>query len=96
MATGVAGVLFTAFVKRCWSVPILYEAASLKHLLPYRFPNGVGRPLTRPRQRARLNRPVRKTGRNLSSRRGLRKPATQGRDEPDPRAVIDWPLKERR
>jgi hypothetical protein len=53
--------------------PIVYEAASLKHPLPYRFPNEAGRPLTRPRQRARLNRPVRRIGRNLNSRRGLRK-----------------------
>jgi len=53
--------------------PIVYEAASLKHPLPCRFPNEAVRPLTRPRQRARLNRPVRKTGRNLNSRRGLRK-----------------------
>jgi hypothetical protein len=52
---------------------IVYEAASQKHLLPCRFPNEAGRPLTRPRQRARLNRPVRKTGRNLNSRRALRK-----------------------
>jgi hypothetical protein len=54
--------------------PIVYEAASLKHPLPCRFPNEAGRPLTRPGHRARLNRPVRKTGRNLNSRRGLRKP----------------------
>jgi hypothetical protein len=52
---------------------IVYEAASLKHPLRCRFPNEAGRPLTRPRQCARLNRPVRKTGRNLNSRRGLRK-----------------------
>ena len=37
--------------------PIVYEAASL----------------TRPRKRPGLNRPVRKTGRSLDSRRGLRK-----------------------
>ena len=53
--------------------PIVYEAASLKHLLRSRSPNEAGRPLTRPRQRARLTRPVRKTGRSLNSRRGLRK-----------------------
>ena len=54
--------------------PIVYEAASLKHPLPCRgVPNAAGRLLTSPRQRARLNRPVRKTGRNLNSRRGLRK-----------------------
>jgi hypothetical protein len=53
--------------------PIVYEAASLKHPLPFRFPNEAGRPRTRPGQRARLNRPVRKTERNLNSRRGLRK-----------------------
>jgi hypothetical protein len=52
--------------------PIAYEAASLKHPLLCRFPNEAGRPLTRPGQRARLNRSVRKTERNLS-RRGLLK-----------------------
>jgi hypothetical protein len=50
---------------------IVYEAASLKHLLPCRFLNEAGRPLIRPRQC--LNRPVRKTWRSLNSRRGLRK-----------------------
>jgi hypothetical protein len=54
--------------------PIVYEAAFLKPLLRCKSPNEAGRPLTRPRQRARLNRPVRKTGRNLNGRRGLRKP----------------------
>jgi hypothetical protein len=53
--------------------PIAYEAASLKHPLPCRCPNKAGRPLTRPRQRGRLNRAVRKTARNLNSRRRLRK-----------------------
>ena len=53
--------------------PIVYEAASLKHPLRCSFPNGGGRPLTRPRQRARLSQPVRKTQRNLNSRPGLRK-----------------------
>jgi hypothetical protein len=53
--------------------PIVYEAVSLKHPLPWRFPNEAGRPRTRPGQRARLNRPVRKTERNLNSRLGLRK-----------------------
>jgi hypothetical protein len=63
--------------------PIVYEAASLKHLLRRKSPNEAGRPPTSPRQcarplipsrqRARLNRPVRKTGRSLKSRRGLRK-----------------------
>jgi hypothetical protein len=68
--------------QRCWEyrpnralrhAPIVYEAASLKHPLPFRFPNEAGRPRTRPGQRARLNRPVRKTERNLNSRRGPRK-----------------------
>ena len=63
--------------------PIVYGAASLKHLLRRKSPNEAGRPPTSPRQRARrlilsrqrarLNRRVRKTGRNLNSRRGLRK-----------------------
>jgi hypothetical protein len=53
--------------------PIVSEAAWLKHPLPCRFPNQACRPLTRPRQRARLNRTVRKTRCNLNSRRGLRK-----------------------
>jgi hypothetical protein len=53
--------------------PIVYEAAALKHLLRCRSPNEAGRPLTRPRQRARLTRPVRKSGRSLNRRRGLQK-----------------------
>src|SRR4029453_2043867 len=53
--------------------PIVSEAAWLKHPPPGSFPNQAGRPLTRPRKHARLNRPVRKTGCNLNSRRGLRK-----------------------
>src|SRR5688572_25697782 len=53
--------------------PIICEAGSLKHPLLCRLPSEAGRPLTHPRQRARLNRPVREIRRNLNSRRGLRK-----------------------
>jgi hypothetical protein len=63
--------------------PIVSEAVSLRHLLCRKSPNEArrpptsprqrARPLIRSRQRARPNRRVRKTGRNLNSRRGLRK-----------------------
>ena len=53
--------------------PIVYEAASLKYSLLCRFPNEAGRPLTRPRQRARLNLLVRRNRHSLNSRRDLRK-----------------------
>jgi hypothetical protein len=56
--------------------PIVYEAASLKHPLLCRLPNEASRPLTHPRQRARLNR-LRKTGRNRN-RRGLLRPLRPG------------------
>ena len=58
--------------------PIVYEAASLKHPLPCRLPNEAGRPLTYPRQRARMNRALRKTERNRNSRRSLLRPLLPG------------------
>jgi hypothetical protein len=46
---------------------IVYEAASLKHPFPSRFPNQACRPLTRSLQRDRLNRPARKKARRVKA-----------------------------
>jgi hypothetical protein len=58
--------------RRAWTAA--GTGASLRHLLLRRqSPNEGGRPPTSPCQCARLNRPVRKTGRNLNNPRGLPK-----------------------